>query len=232
MTSSGSTDRSGFLLEDKRINDPTILRQRRHHDLPRRSARRAPAVARDIGGLRGYGPALWNRLYGKEWDHGVPGAEYWQAIARVCKPGASLLAFGGTRTYHRLTCAIEDAGLEIRDCLMWLHGQGFPKSLDISKALDKAAGAVREVVGASRSIDCVERGYTKVYSTKAENSGFGTSRTFGLGIPITAPGHAGGCELERLGHGPETRLGANRPGHEATGRHVCPQCRDVGRGRA
>jgi len=123
----------------------------------------------------------------KGWDHDVPGPAYWQAIARVCKPGALLLAFGGTRTHHRLACAIEDAGWEIRDCLMWLHGQGFPKSLDISKALDKAAGAVREVVGASRSIDCVERGYTKVYSTKAENSGFGTSRTFGLGIPITAP---------------------------------------------
>lgn len=123
----------------------------------------------------------------KGWDHDVPGPTYWEAIGRVCKPGASVLAFGGTRTHHRLTCAIEDAGLEIRDCFMWLHGQGFPKSLDISKALDKAAGAVREVVGASRSIDCVERGYTKVYSTKAENSGFGTSRTFGLGIPITAP---------------------------------------------
>ena len=123
----------------------------------------------------------------KGWDHDVPGPAYWQAIARVCKPGALLLAFGGTRTHHRLACAIEDAGWEIRDCLMWLHGQGFPKSLDISKALDKAAGAVREVVGASRSIDCVERGYTKVYRTKAENSGFGTSRTFGLGIPITAP---------------------------------------------
>jgi len=123
----------------------------------------------------------------RDWDHDVPGPVYWQAVARVCKPGASLLAFGGTRTYHRLACAIEDAGWEIRDCLMWLYSQGFPKSLDISKAIDKAAGAVREVVGASRSIDCVERGYTKVYTTKAENSGFGTSRTFGLGIPITAP---------------------------------------------
>ena len=121
------------------------------------------------------------------WDHDVPGQPYWRAIARVCKPGALLLAFGGTRTYHRLACAIEDAGWDIRDCLMWLHGQGFPKSLDISKAIDKAAGAEREVVGESRSIDCIERGYTKVYTSKAENSGFGTSRTFGLGIPITAP---------------------------------------------
>lgn len=60
---------------------------------------------------------------------------------RVAKPGAHLLAFGGTRTYHRLTCAIEDAGWEIRDCIMWVYGSGFPKSLDVSKAIDKAGGA-------------------------------------------------------------------------------------------
>ena len=66
---------------------------------------------------------------------------------RVAKSGAFLLAFGGTRTFHRLTCAIEDAGWEIRDCMMWLYGSGFPKSHDISKAIDKAAGAEREVVG-------------------------------------------------------------------------------------
>jgi site-specific DNA-methyltransferase (adenine-specific) len=81
------------------------------------------------------------------WDQAVPGPEYWQAIKNVCKPGASVLAFGGTRTFHRLTCAMEDAGWEIHDCLMWLYGQGFPKSLDIGKAIDKAAGAEREVVG-------------------------------------------------------------------------------------
>jgi len=84
---------------------------------------------------------------GKEWDHGVPGVEFWQAALRVAKPGTILMAFGGTRTYHRLTCAIEDAGWTIRDCMMWLYGSGFPKSLDISKAIDKAAGAEREVVG-------------------------------------------------------------------------------------
>lgn len=61
------------------------------------------------------------------WDHGVPGVPYWQAVHRVLKPGANMLSFGGTRTYHRLTCAIEDAGFEIRDCLMWLYGSGFPK---------------------------------------------------------------------------------------------------------
>jgi site-specific DNA-methyltransferase (adenine-specific) len=84
---------------------------------------------------------------GKAWDHSVPGPEYWRAIKEVCKPGAMMLAFGGTRTQHRLTCAIEDAGWEIRDCLMWLYGSGFPKSMDISKAIDKAAGAKRKVIG-------------------------------------------------------------------------------------
>lgn len=62
---------------------------------------------------------------------------------RLLKPGGHLLAFGGTRTHHRLMCALEDAGFEIRDCLMWLYGSGFPKSMDISKAIDKAAGVER-----------------------------------------------------------------------------------------
>ena len=65
---------------------------------------------------------------GKGWDHRVPGIEFWEALLRVAKPGAHLLAFGGARTFHRLWCAVEDAGWEIRDTLMWLHGQGFPKS--------------------------------------------------------------------------------------------------------
>jgi site-specific DNA-methyltransferase (adenine-specific) len=81
---------------------------------------------------------------GKGWDHGVPGEEFWTQALRVAKPGAHLLAFGGTRTYHRLACAIEDAGWEIRDCVMWVYGSGFPKSHDVSKAIDKAAGAERE----------------------------------------------------------------------------------------
>lgn len=84
---------------------------------------------------------------GKEWDHGVPGEPFWREALRVAKPGAHLVAFGGTRTYHRLACAIEDAGWEIRDSLCWLYGSGFPKSLDVSKAIDKAMGAEREVVG-------------------------------------------------------------------------------------
>ena len=65
---------------------------------------------------------------GKDWDHGVPGVPFWTEALRVAKPGAYLLAFGGSRTYHRLACAIEDAGWEVRDCIMWLYGSGFPKS--------------------------------------------------------------------------------------------------------
>ena len=87
---------------------------------------------------------------GKGWDRGVPGEEFWREALRVAKPGAHLLAFGGSRTFHRLTVAIEDAGWEIRDVVCWLYGSGFPKSLDVSKAIDRAAGAEREVVGPSR----------------------------------------------------------------------------------
>ena len=77
---------------------------------------------------------------GKEWDHGVPGVEFWTEALRVAKPGAHLVAFGGTRTFHRLAVAIEDAGWEVRDCLSWLYGSGFPKSLAVDKAIDKRGG--------------------------------------------------------------------------------------------
>jgi hypothetical protein len=66
---------------------------------------------------------------------------------RVAKPGAHLLSFGGTRVHHRMISGLEDAGWEVRDCLMWVYGQGFPKSHNIGKAIDKSNGAEREVVG-------------------------------------------------------------------------------------
>lgn len=71
---------------------------------------------------------------------------------RVAKPGAHLLCFGGTRTFHRMACAIEDAGWEIRDCIMWVYGSGFPKSMDVAKAIDKSTGYVGEVIG-ERTVD-------------------------------------------------------------------------------
>jgi DNA modification methylase len=64
----------------------------------------------------------------KDWDAGLPHHDIWKEALRICKPGAFLLAFGGTRTYHRLTYAIEDSGWQIRDCIMWIYGSGFPKS--------------------------------------------------------------------------------------------------------
>jgi site-specific DNA-methyltransferase (adenine-specific) len=85
----------------------------------------------------------------KTWDGGDIAfrPELWAAVYRVLKPGAHLVAFGGTRTYHRMACAIEDAGFEVRDAVMWLYGSGFPKSHDVSKGIDRAAGMAREIVG-------------------------------------------------------------------------------------
>jgi len=84
---------------------------------------------------------------GKRWDYDVPSVEVWAECLRVLKPGGHLLAFAGTRTQHRMAVRIEDAGFEIRDMIAWVYGSGFPKSLDVSKAIDKAAGAERKVVG-------------------------------------------------------------------------------------
>ena len=110
--------------------------------------------------LRGYADCSFDAIIadppyglsfmGKKWDYAVPDAGLWREALRVCKPGAPLIAFSGTRTYHRTVVQIEDAGWEIRDCLAWMYGSGFPKSLDVSKAIDAAAGAVREVVGRKR----------------------------------------------------------------------------------
>jgi DNA modification methylase len=79
---------------------------------------------------------------GKAWDYDVPGAEVWREVLRVLKSGGHLLAFAGTRTQHRMAVQIEDAGFEIRDMIAWVYGSGFPKSLDVSKAIDKRGGSV------------------------------------------------------------------------------------------
>ena len=90
---------------------------------------------------------------GKRWDYDVPSIEVWAECLRVLKPGGHLLAFAGTRTQHRMAVRIEDAGFEIRDMIAWVYGSGFPKSLDVSKAIDKAAGAEREVVATRKVTD-------------------------------------------------------------------------------
>ena len=84
---------------------------------------------------------------GKDWDSALPDPRTWAECLRVLRPGGHLVAFGAPRLVHRLTCQIEDAGFDIRDQLLWVFAQGFPKSLDVSKAIDAAAGAAREVVG-------------------------------------------------------------------------------------
>jgi site-specific DNA-methyltransferase (adenine-specific) len=120
---------------------------------------------------------------GKRWDYDVPSVEVWAECLRVLKPGGHLLAFAGTRTQHRMACRIEDAGFEIRDMIAWVYGSGFPKSLDVSKAIDKAAGAEREVVGPSQ----------RHVSGKPEQRTEGLSGTstfaevVGMGAFITAP---------------------------------------------
>lgn len=92
-------------------------------------------------------PPYGLRFMAKHWDYDVPTVELWREVLRVLKPGGHALIACGTRTQHRMAVNIEDAGFEIRDVITWLYGSGFPKSLDVSKAIDKAAGASREVVG-------------------------------------------------------------------------------------
>ena len=120
--------------------------------------------------------------YGYDVDlHAIQDWHYRWAIQalRVLKPGGHLLAFGGTRTYHRLACAVEDAGFEIRDCLAWMYGSGFPKSLDVSKAIDKAAGAEREVVGENPN---------RRPNSQPTYSLDGEARNFAVDVqPLTAP---------------------------------------------
>jgi len=125
---------------------------------------------------------------GQTWDTGKVAFDpaTWINVLRVCKPGAHLLAFGGTRTFHRLTCAIEDSGWEVRDCLMWLYGQGFPKSLDVSKAIDKSAGAEREVVGVSKHKSGIADANAGPQSRETDHA-WAARQSVAAHFPITAP---------------------------------------------
>ena len=107
---------------------------------------------------------------GRQWDGGdiAFSLRLWKEVYRVLKPGAHLLAFGSPRTYHKMAYAIEMAGFEIRDSIMWLYGQGFPKCYDISKAIDKKYGAVREVVGTKLS--GIGSGDTHAFNDKSGNA--------------------------------------------------------------
>ena len=142
---------------------------------------------------------------GKSWD--ASGIAYdqrvWVQCLRVLKPGGHMLAFSGSRTYHRMVCAIEDAGFQIRDQIMWVYGSGFPKSLNISKAIDKAAGVKGEIIGYSRGV-----------GVSAEDNNFGGInrgavgiKQTGIDVPIIAPATAEAKEWEGWGT-------ALKPAHE------------------
>jgi site-specific DNA-methyltransferase (adenine-specific) len=117
---------------------------------------------------------------GRAWDYDVPRVEVWAECLRVLKPGGHLLAFAGTRTQHRMAVNIEDAGFEIRDMIAWVYGSGFPKSMDVSKAIDKAAGVEREVVGQRKAHDLKEDRPVAI-------SAQGKDKTTHKIISITAP---------------------------------------------
>lgn len=108
---------------------------------------------------------------GKSWDStGIAfNVDIWQECIRVLKPGGHLLAFSGSRTYHRMAVAIEDAGFEIRDQIMWLYGSGFPKSLDISKAIDKTGGSKSTKIRKEISILIDKSGYSDKYISEIAN---------------------------------------------------------------
>jgi site-specific DNA-methyltransferase (adenine-specific) len=126
---------------------------------------------------------------GKKWDGGDVAfhPETWAKAMHVLKPGGYLLAFGGTRTYHRLVCAIEDAGFKIYDCVAWITGQGFPKNHNISKAIDQEAGAEREVVGQKIRGD-VEKAKTSGVTMAAADANKNNKDIFGYGVEdMTVP---------------------------------------------
>jgi DNA modification methylase len=124
---------------------------------------------------------------GKRWDYDVPSEDIWRECLRVLKPGGHLLAFAGTRTQHRMAVRIEDAGFEIRDMIAWVYGSGFPKSLDVSKAIDKAAGAEREVIGMPTNGSGAQPNKLSNHTTGDTGIGYadGSGQTFNITAPAT-----------------------------------------------
>jgi site-specific DNA-methyltransferase (adenine-specific) len=155
-----------------------------------------------VGGFQdGAGGNAYSRSrvrYGRE-GQAMPMFQAWctewaTECLRLLKPGGHLLAFGGSRTYHRLACAVEDAGFEIRDQIMWVYGSGFPKSLDVSKAIDKMHGAQRQVIRHRRDVA------TRIYDN-------GEGPRLPDQIPVTVPATDDACRWQGWGT-------ALKPAHE------------------
>lgn len=142
---------------------------------------------------------------GRRWDALPPGTAWATQCLRVLKPGGHLLAFGGTRTWHRLAVAAEDAGFEIRDSIAWIYSTGFPKSLDAAKAIDKAARAERAVVGTVRQPD-LRNGPGRAPG-EGLHAGIRTTGREYIDHPITAPA----TDASRAWQGWGTAL---KPAHE------------------
>jgi site-specific DNA-methyltransferase (adenine-specific) len=130
-----------------------------------------------------YGLSFMN----KKWDYDVPSVELWKEVYRVLKHGGHVVSFGGTRTYHRMVVNIEDAGFEIRDQIMWLYGSGFPKSLNIGKAIDKIEGNHREVVGEIKRGD-VQKAKEKGVGYLADVANRNNIKQFGYGTETITKG--------------------------------------------
>ncbi len=140
-----------------------------------------PYALTDKGGKRGF--------MGKTWD--VPDVAFdpvfWREVARVLRPGGHVVAFGGDRTYHRLACAIEDSGMSIRGMLCWHFASGFPKNHSVSKAIDRMAGAEREVVGSKIGLPGYSLNPNKGHGVAMSGNVDGSLRNAQAECAITAP---------------------------------------------
>tara|TARA_B100001564_G_scaffold47456_2_gene34656 strand:- start:694 stop:1797 length:1104 start_codon:yes stop_codon:yes gene_type:complete len=134
---------------------------------------------------------------GKKWDYDVPSIKHFEEMLRITKPGGYALIFGGARTFHRMAVNMEDAGWQLRDTIMWLYASGFPKSMDISKAIDKDKGLKREVIGRIQVTGTARA--SSIQGTKAAESGYEVHNT---SIEITKPA----CEESEQWEGYGTAL--------------------------
>ena len=168
---------------DSVITDPPYhLTEVSRAGSPRNHYEKDSPFARTRIGERGF--------MGKVWDGGTTSfqPETWAACLRVAKPGAYLFCFGGTRTFHRIACAIEDGGWILLETFCWLYGQGYPKSMNISARMDKQAGVDRPVVGTKVGLpgySLKHSGKGGVYSGRADGSLDNSEKECEITAPVT-----------------------------------------------